>query len=74
MRGVRCQSNELCADPKLIGEPGRFAHEADLDHFNYHLSDSSPAHRAGVRMADIPVDFDGKPRPAEGRYSVGAVE
>ncbi len=77
VRGFRCflngGSNETCDDPKFIGEP-RFTKEQDLDAFNFHLSDRSPARHAGIRADGVPVDYDGRPRPADGRNNLGALE
>ncbi len=73
LRNVRCQANEVCADPKFVNEP-RFRQEADLDGFNFEPSADSPARRAGMHLPNLKTDFDGKPRPPSGTYTVGAME
>jgi hypothetical protein len=68
MRNVRCPTgfpNEKCADPKFVSEP-RFSKEQDLDNFNFHLADGSPALGTGANLPEVKVDFDGKPRPSTG--------
>ncbi len=74
LRNGHCTATEVCKDPQFVGEPPRFTHESDLDHFNFHLSPSSPAVHAGAHISDLHTDFDGKSRPASGPYSVGALE
>ncbi len=75
LRNFRCNtsSNERCEDPKFASEP-RFTKEQDLDNFNFHLADTSPAHNAGVPVSNLTTDFDGKPRPAGGRITIGAMQ
>ena len=53
MRNVRCESTEICADPKLINEP-HFARESDLDNLNLHLAPGSPAMWAPACSAGLP--------------------
>ena len=46
VREMKCPTGfpgEKCADPKFVDEP-HFSKEQDLDHFNFHLSTSSPIH------------------------------
>lgn len=73
VRKISCERSELCVDPKLTGLP-RFTKESDLDNLDFHLAAGSPARNAGVRLPDLKTDFDGKPRPATGNYSIGALE
>lgn len=73
LRSGGCASSDLCKDPKFVGEP-HLTRESDLDNFNFHLSPASPAIGAGVHISDLHTDFDGKPRPASGAYSIGALE
>ncbi len=73
MRNIKCESTEICADPKFVNEP-RFSHESDLDNFNYHLAPASPAVHAGMRIPDLRTDYEGKARPSAGGFSIGAVE
>ena len=73
LRNVKCEATEICADPKFVNEP-RFAHETDLDNFNFHLAPGSPALQHGMRIPELRTDYDGKPRPAAGSYTIGAVE
>jgi hypothetical protein len=76
IRGMRCITlprTEHCEDPKFVAEPS-FSKEQDLDNFNFHLSPGSPAVRSGANIPDLHTDFDGKPRPATGNYSLGALE
>ena len=73
LRNGHCTATEVCKDPQFVGEP-HFTHETDLDHFNFHLSPSSPAAHAGARISDLHTDFDGKTRPSSGPYSIGALE
>jgi hypothetical protein len=52
LRGHSCtnlQPGERCADPKFVNQP-TFTKEADLDHFNFHLSPASPSPKAGARL------------------------
>ncbi len=72
LRNFRCSgSNEKCEDPKFVSQP-RFTAEKDLDKFDYHLSQSSPARGAGVPIPEVRIDYDGKPRPSSGPYDIGA--
>lgn len=77
LRSFRCllngASNEICDDPKFVSEP-RFTKEQDLDNFNFHLAPNSPARNVGTSISGIPVDFDGKSRPANGKRNLGALE
>ncbi len=74
LRGSQhCEGTNVCKDPKFASEP-TFRGEGDLDHFNAHLAPNSPARGAGMRIPDLKTDFDGKPRPAGGSYSIGALE
>jgi len=66
-------TNERCVDPKFVGQP-RFTKEQDLDNFNYHLADGSPAIGAGVRIPEVTTDYSGKPRPASGNYDLGGLQ
>ena len=65
--------NERILDPQLASQP-RFTKESDLDRFNFHLSATSPARNAGVRIPEIKTDYEGKPRPATGNYDIGAYQ
>ena len=76
LRGLRCgslHSGEKCADPKFVSEP-RFSKEQDLDDFNFHLTDSSPARTGGVSMPEVSKDQNGKPRPRPGSGDIGAFQ
>ncbi len=76
LRNVRCLlglSNEQCTDPKFVSEP-HFMKEADLDKFDFHLSSTSPALRAGVPIPEVKTDIDGKPRPSTGNPDLGAYQ
>jgi hypothetical protein len=72
LRNVSCQKNEICADPKFVGEP-HFNNEADLDNFNVTPGPNSPARGAAVHLPDLHTDFNGKPRGASGN-TIGAIE
>ena len=75
IRGLRCPTEypgERCADPKFVSQP-RFSKEQDLDKFDFHLSDTSPALRSGVNVPEVQVDIDGKPRPSSG-VDIGAYQ
>jgi len=68
IRGLQCPTgypNERCGDPKFVSQP-RFSKEQDLDKFDFHLSDTSPALRSGVQIPEVKTDIDGKPRPSTG--------
>jgi hypothetical protein len=74
IRNLRCPTghpNERCENPKFVSQP-RFSKEQDLDNFNVHLTDSSPARGTGARIPEVQSDFFGKPRPASGGYDIGA--
>ncbi|HEU5340737.1 choice-of-anchor Q domain-containing protein [Edaphobacter sp.] len=76
LRDVRCPTghpNERCASPQFVSQP-RFSREQDLDDFNFHLSPSSPARGAGVRLPEVQTDITGKPRPSTGNYDLGAFQ
>ncbi len=77
LRGMRCPiarlGGEMCADPQFVTEPG-FGSEKDLDNFNFHLAENSPARRAGVRVPEIAADYDGKPVPSTGSVASGALQ
>jgi hypothetical protein len=76
VRGMKWSTaflSEHFDDPRLVS-PSRFSKEQDLDKFDFHLSASSPARRAGVRIPEVKIDFDGKPRPATGNYDIGAFQ
>jgi hypothetical protein len=64
---------EKITDPKLASQ-SRFTKESDLDNFNFHLSDSSPAIKAGARIPEVQTDYSGKPRPSTGNYDIGAYQ
>ncbi len=76
IRGQRCTlhfgNNNLCADPKFVGQP-RLSKESDLDNFNFHLAEGSPARGAGLPVPGLDKDYDGNPRPASGPISIGAM-
>lgn len=76
IQGIRCPTGhpgELCTDPKFVNQP-RFSGEQDLDHFDFHLSGTSPALRSGMRIEDEHTDSAGKPRPASGGFDMGAYQ
>ena len=73
LRSMHCEATEICADPKFVNEP-HFARESDLDNFNFHLASGSPALHGGGPIPDLRTDYEGKPRPATGNPSIGAVE
>jgi len=76
LRGLRCPTgypNEKCADPKFVSQP-HFSKEQDLDNFNFHLSDASPARGTGIPMPEVKGDYSGKARPAAGGYDMGAYQ
>ncbi len=76
LRNLHCSlhmpSGDLCGDPKFVNEP-RFTKESDLDNFNFHLAPGSPARNAGKPIPGLDKDFEGKPRPASGPISIGAL-
>ena len=51
-------------DPKFV----------DAGHTNYHLSATSPVKDLADPAASITTDFDGDPRPQNGRSDMGADE
>ena len=63
----------MCADPKFVHEP-HFTREGDLDNFDFHLAPGSPALHTGAHIGDLRTDYEGKPRPAAGSFTLGAVE
>jgi hypothetical protein len=76
IRGVACPIGyfgEKCGNPLFVGEP-RFSKEADLDHFDFHLSEGSPARGAGVTAPEVKFDYEGKPRPVGRSYDIGAYQ
>jgi hypothetical protein len=76
IRNLHCPTghpNERCGDPKFVSQP-RFSKEQDLDNFNFHLSDTSPARGTGIRIPEVQIDFLGKPRPSSGGYDIGAFQ
>ena len=76
LRGFRCpgaNATERCADPKLMSNPNASA-EQEYDNFNFHLQQGSPALGTGVKLGEVPVDFDGKQRPADGSPDLGAYQ
>ncbi len=73
LRNVHCERSEICADPRIMLPP-RLTKEADLDNFSVHLLPNSPARNAGMHLPDLKTDFDGKPRPATGPYTIGAIQ
>jgi hypothetical protein len=46
----------------------------DLGADDYHLAADSQAIDAGVTVPDVPVDLDGRPRPAGSAFDIGAYE
>ena len=46
----------------------------DFQHDDYHLTPASPAVDAGVSLTSVSTDKDREPRPAGGKYDVGADE
>ncbi|QDT90061.1 right-handed parallel beta-helix repeat-containing protein [Gimesia algae] len=56
-------TSDLEADPQLING-GSFNPEA------YRLSESSPAHNAGIKLPEVEQDFNGKPRSKN--FDIGA--
>jgi hypothetical protein len=76
IRGMRYQtvfSGDKYDDPKFVSQP-HFSKEQDLDNFDFHLSPSSPARGAGARIPEVKTDIDGKPRPTNGNYDLGAYQ
>ena len=78
LRNLHCpmpgSSTEICEDPKFLSEP-RFTREQDLDTFNFHLADASPARHMGVKRDHSSLeDYDGQPRPAAGSFGAGALQ
>lgn len=73
LRNLKCEANEICKDPKFVGEP-TFRSEADLDNFNAKLSANSPARGAGMPLPGLKTDLEGKPRPSSGNYTIGALQ
>ncbi len=50
-------AGEICADPKLVGEPPlTISNEQILDNFNFDLSVSSPLKAAGISIAGLTLD------------------
>jgi hypothetical protein len=64
---------EKIADPKLVSQ-SHFTKESDLDNFDFHLSATSPAIKAGARIPEVQTDYSGKPRPSTGPYDIGAYQ
>lgn len=56
--------HSLAADPRWV------APESD----DYHLRPDSPAAGAGVSFETVPIDFDGRSRPLDGRAAIGPFE
>ncbi len=69
---AHASTGESCEDPKFVAEPD-FKSERDLDNFNFHPAQTSPALRLGVRVPGLSEDYDGKPRPATGSIGGGAL-
>jgi hypothetical protein len=66
-------SDLVCAAPAFVNQPAlTLASEAQLDHFNFHLSNGSPANRRGIPVNGIAADYYGSARPTP--PSIGAVE
>jgi hypothetical protein len=46
----------------------------DIGNDDYHLAAGSQAIDVGVTLPDVPVDLDGRPRPAGSAFDIGAYE
>jgi hypothetical protein len=76
LRDIRLQtvfSGDRYGDPQFVSQP-RYTKEQDLDDFNFHLSNTSPAIRAGARITQVQSDYAGKPRPSADNYDLGALQ
>lgn len=64
--GVTANANQLGVDPKLVNPPL----------LDFKLAAGSPAVDAGLDLSALGVttDFDGKPRPVNGKFDAGAFE
>jgi len=66
-------SDSICDSPEFVGQPPlTLANEAQLDHFNFHLTNRSPAIGHGIAISGIARDYYGNARP--NAPSIGAVE
>lgn len=70
--------SEFCEEPGFVGEPtanmGNFV-ESELDNFNFNLSATSPALKAGVFISGVPslvTDYNGVTRPNP--PAIGAIQ
>jgi parallel beta-helix repeat protein len=61
------QSNNFSGDPKFVAAP-------NTTPVSYRLRSDSPAINAGISVAGITDDFEGKPRPQGGGFDQGAFE
>jgi hypothetical protein len=67
------RSDLICDSPAFVNQPKlSIAGEAQLDHFNFHPSSSSPANGHGAAISGITTDYYGAVRPSP--PSIGAVE
>jgi hypothetical protein len=71
-------SGNLCTDPTFVGEPAQATTaipfvESELDLWNFHLANGSPAIGAGVPISGIILDYDGNTRSTTAT-TIGAFE
>jgi parallel beta-helix repeat protein len=57
-------SNNLTTDPKYVNSSAN----------DFHLQSTSPAINAGITLTEVPIDFDGNPRPQGVGSDIGAYE
>jgi hypothetical protein len=66
-------SDSICDSPAFVGQPpAKLGSEAQLDHFNFHITSRSPAIGHAVAIQGITSDYYGNTRPAA--PSIGAAE
>jgi acid phosphatase len=70
--GITYSSNLDNIDPRLVSAPSCTVDAASLP--DAHLQVGSPAIDMGLTLLDVPIDYDGAPRPQGIRFAIGAFE
>ncbi len=71
-------TNEVCPGIGAVGEvcsqDPLLASETNIDTIDFHLGSGSPAIGAGIAIPSITTDIEGRPRPSNAPYDIGAYQ
>ncbi|WP_165454336.1 right-handed parallel beta-helix repeat-containing protein [Hyunsoonleella pacifica] len=72
--GTSFENDQLGGEGNLVIANVTDAKFVDISQHNYRIESNSPAIDAGVEVSEVIKDLDGKDRPTDGLYDVGADE